>query len=455
MALLGLFIEFAPRASGSGVQISLAQWSGRRFTLCASDADRGPGERIQIDFFVDGQLYDRLHVPNTIPASCAQREFAPFGPRVGGHRVEPWLVDEPGGAPVALPSTLLEEDCTAFAGTNAHTWCVSTSPNGVPEYYGIRQAITVPLIADFAWAGVNLGYGGLIQQLYSVDRSYNLLDEHAGGAMGLALWGVAQPSFGPLAPCNWPPPPPEGSGPPMNVMHVLFPQGPNCDYGVWAQAVGLEVNRGALTGLLSYLLDTEHHGRRLTLSNFAMGQWVFNRGEYLEIVYAYRNLSAWDFGAMDQEIPALHLNRGVNREFAWSRNEAPGYGYRAVAESESWATRLVTPGVSPFSGPGTENWNGRWVTVCSAGRIHCLTVAPAAPPSSTGIHMANLRANTDRIDTPSGPTSSNQVSLLGRFPIPRSDAIRTHTVYVFPYSVIQPLPSGQTVLQRISTLQRW
>lgn len=453
LTLAVVLMEFSPPAKAAGIVIQRAEWSGRKFTVCVSDADRAPGERIQIDFFVDNFRYDRLFVTNAFPPACGEREFAPFGPRIGGRAITPLLVDEPGGAAVPLPIKPLNETCSVFAGTNAYAWCRSTSPRDDPEYYGLRQGFTFPLISDNVWAGVSLAYGGLIQQLYSSDRSYNLLDEHAGGAMGMALWGAANPSFHPLAPCNWGDPPPHGGGPPMHIMHTIFSQGRNCNYGLWAESTALGTPETGIIGTLTYLPDAQHHGRRLTMSNLNMGQIAFNRGEYLEILYGYRNLSAWDFGAMDQEIPAVHLNRTLNREFAWSRDEWPGYGYRAVAEGETWATRLVVPGVSPFSGPGTESWNGHWITVCNAGRTHCLTIAPAARPSPSGINMANLRANTDIVDTPEGQTKSNQVSLVGRFGLPRGNAIGAHTVYVFPYIVIQPLANGSNVMQRIYQLQ--
>lgn len=441
---LGVMVVFTTPIRGVSPTGSVTIIGVRTMQVCINDLDDPSGTPQTAELWIDNWLYDRFKVPD---AGCVTRGYAPFGPST--HPVHVYAIDAAGQPRTLIsPTANLVETCADFgAGTKLDGYCGHVSGQA---YYPARQANTKPLISDLVWAGVDTAGGGAIRQLYSLNRSYNLLDEHPGGSMQLSLWGGA--SGAPLPPsasnfCNgW-------QGPATDtLMNTIQTQGPGC---TWGKPVGY-LDLGYTLGITTYLPDPENHLRQWTLQNpaapnehFPIWTAYYNRGDHLEANYRFINGTAWDFGLSDQEIPTFHFNAGLST-FYWGKG---GFAVGGPSLPDT-QIRLTTPAVGPPYGNEPhiqETWNSSWVSACDPlGR--CVTVAPHDPPTAAGIHVANIWAGKmfNGFET-------NLVSLIGRYPLPglpSGPVDKSIKVYVFPYKYSDGPPGG-TVRDRLLQLRGW
>lgn len=165
--------------------------SGNTISGWAADDDfSGP---IMLHLYVDGSFNDVFWADKLTSSHGNhgfQYTFYPFGP--GNHRFEIYAIGvDQNGSPnnenMILPGSPKNLITGCVDITDSYTnqdWC-----KNAPQYWQNRQQDTVILANKYVKIGIDKAIGGMSLQLYSQDRSYNLLDEHAGSALQLSLYG--------------------------------------------------------------------------------------------------------------------------------------------------------------------------------------------------------------------------------------------------------------------------
>jgi hypothetical protein len=291
---------------------------------------------------------------------------------------------------------------------NADDWAVN--------YFENRQMYTYPLASDLAWAGISAQLGGTINELYSKDRSLNLLDEHAGAMMQLSIWhsGAYNPiqAIGPY-------------GYPWKPVNDGYYNGPS------GQA---------------YALNSGPHNFAWPFQAFTglyFQQWAQNMGDHIQATYKITNNTGLNGSVHDQELPAIHLNDKIDTYLAF---RDPSGMLQEYTRTESAAFYRLHRVPAPRAYSPSENpkpWDGRWMSQCDTARLYCVTVAS---PCATQAFV------TQRALTPVGkPYSALTPMTFQTWP---NGLVQQWDVWVFPYrwDVSPTGPGGPTVEQRINAV---
>lgn len=146
-----------------------------------------------LHLYVDGSFNDVIWADKSTQSHGNHGfgySYYSFGP--GNHKFEIYAIGvdqngNPNNNNLLLPGSprTLTSDCSSiFNSYTMQDWC-----KNAPQYWESRQADTAILANKYVKIGINNSLGGMSLQLYGQDRSYNLLDEHAGSALQLSLYG--------------------------------------------------------------------------------------------------------------------------------------------------------------------------------------------------------------------------------------------------------------------------
>ena len=144
---------------------------------------------IPVHIYIDGKLYEDI-LADLFRSDVGKHSFYYNYASLGGgnHTVEVYAIGvdsfgHPNGENPLLGKASINEGCSRLTGS-AVEWC-----QGNLNYWINRQKDTTYLWNKYIRIGIDNSYGGLISQLYSEDRSSNLVDEHGGSAIQISLYG--------------------------------------------------------------------------------------------------------------------------------------------------------------------------------------------------------------------------------------------------------------------------
>jgi hypothetical protein len=445
--------------------------------------DDVPGRPVLVHIYVDGKLFDTAQASPRF-----EYRHAPFG--AGRHKIDVYVLGVNAAGALDgqnVRATGLQFDdfgCAPMTGDRpAELWC-----RDMPVYWENRQRDTAALFNKYIWIGVNNSYGGMISQLYSEDRTTNLLQEHGGAAMQLSLWGYDTSAAGgpdafyrkspPANPRCDPTPFPtlaactagghvcdgvEGS--PSRPQHgrqvttcanvcngwevaapwnPLQAQGAQCSWDDRAKSSKKAHNNVAQKGPF---VDAGRPGWRIlhnSVSHFTKGKTIAGqRGKgtfpglaieqkvtlgdvYAKVQYTvrYARNARYTLGVHPQEIPAIYTGKGIAIK-----------AYRP-GEPEKDTCVHGSPGCD-----GTANLpkDGGWWGVCDASGTKCLTVATFDGGVIT-------RDTVERAGDGYGMlTAAADFALV-------PGLVKSFTIYLFPYRFDKVI-EGRTIVDRINALK--
>lgn len=357
---------------------------------------------VMIHIYVDGNLFDAIPANNFRPdvgAHAFHYTFASLGN--GNHTVAAYVIGtnsagQPDGENMGLTGSpkQMTASCSEIPQNQAtHEWCRS---NG--EYFQNRQMDTTRLLNDKVLVGVNNSYGGMIGQLYSSDRSFNLIQEHGGAALQLSLWGYGNHNDGTT--CNTIP---DFATHPLDApWNPIQAQADNCG---WTGPANDVTSRQWVGNTYRVIKQNPYNFTKTgPFRGLTWAQDVTLGDAHARIDYATNYAGSFLTGPTLQEVPALYTGIGMNAKYMYA--DAGGNVItRDFPTVQAGQTMLPRP---------TEGW---W-SACDSSGTHCLTVATASPD-----------IQTVRIRRPA-EGDFGDITPIGCFSMTTNTSL---TLYVFPY----------------------
>ncbi|GIV97999.1 MAG: hypothetical protein KatS3mg057_2656 [Herpetosiphonaceae bacterium] len=387
---------------------------------------------IRVHIYIDGVLVDAV-LANNCDTDVGCHGFyyihEPLG--VDKHEIAVYAIGvDQNGQPNAQnpplsnsPAMLLNQSCNDLI-SDAREWC-----NGNPNYWKQRQKDTTMLFNDYISIGINNSYGGMITQLYSNDRSKNLIQEHGGAAVQLSIWGYNDTVPNPPKCPHW-----YDSNIPWNPIQAI---GAYCSWDTTSNDVDYKTSFNDGTGW-KIRLDNPNNWTKNTggFPGTSFTQTVILRDVYAQISYVMVFTdSTIPLTIHDQEIPAFFTAGGVDEVY-----------YFANAEGKV-VSRTITSSIQQLKLQGASNTTSvynedtaaeGWWSICNSAGTHCVTIATFSPLAE----FVNIKktSNGGAYTTP-----------IGRFEVKPSTQ-RDVILYVFPYRY-NKLINGKTIRQRIQELR--
>jgi len=473
--LLAFFLSLSHPAEAAAPVGSLDAADGTIIAGWARDDDY-PGP-IPVHIYVDDVLvHDQL--ANGARSDVGNHAFhwnhPPFG--VGDHKVVVYAIGvdangHPNGEnpPISGSPKYFNVGCARLTGVEAE-WCRNN-----PNYWINRQKDTALVGNRYVKIGINNSYGGMVSQLYSDDRTYNLIEEHGGAAVQLSIWGYDSTStkegwFGtgcsgrcdPVRydseqaclehnnkcvrrghadgahvsdctriPCNcW------EVGAPWNPIQA---QGAYCTWD--SPSNDVDYSGRTLTGGWEIRLDNPGHFTKNApgFSGMSFSQKIELEDVYAKIDYAIDYNGPYTLTSHPQEIPAIFTKIGTPAKYYYYSGDQPYFDPNSPVEilNEPIPGFIGFPnrGTYPHGPPydlATEGWWG----ICDATETRCLTVASF----SQSVTEAALHGKEDY----------SYITALGGFAID-SGFHREVTIYLFPYKYDKVI-NGKSIRERIFEL---
>ena len=433
---------------------------------------------ISVHVYVDGVLvHDQL--ANRYRPDVGEHAYhwnnPPFG--AGDHQVIVYAIGVdsngvPDGENIGLTNSprAFNIGCDRLQG-DQEGWCRNN-----PSYWINRQADTKLLWNKYIKIGINNSYGGTIIQLFSQDRTYNLILEHGGGAIQLSIWGAdgnsSEAKFygndGDIGRCDPKTYDTQGeclqnnekcvfrktgehvatcNPPPCNQWDVAVPWNPIMAQGAycaWSDSTNdVSTSTSCGTNCWKTVLDNPGHFTKNVagMSGMKFTQKVTLGDVYAKIDYTADYTGPHYIGLHPQEIPAIFTN-GLSDKYYFYQEDQPYTNDPRVTVQTNVPQNVERyvrfPGREPYGhwdnyeAIATESWWG----VCNNAETHCLTVASF----SNTVKEAALK----KLDW------GGYITALGYFDMP-SGSQRKSTVYVFPYKYDEVI-DGKSIRDRIYEL---
>lgn len=386
-------------------------------------------------------------------------EYPPVGS--GQHELVVYVigVNENGvadGQNVPLQNTtqVISNGCIGLQGA-ALEWCENN-----PDYWVSRQEDTKIIGNDFVKIGINNSYGGMISQLYSNDMSYNLIDEHGGGAIQLSLYGydlsagesgawfgsggecdpVAYASeaaclsanprcreFGAgqgshvadcqtVRPCNG-----KSVGWPYNPIQA---QGYQCTWE--SQTNDVDAKQELEDGSYQIVLDNPgQFSKSAPFDSLEFKQTVLVEEAYAQIDYQLNYTGGLILGVHEQELPAVFTNNKLGAYYYYYTGDMPFENQpitkSALSEGEHFVDIFAKN--SPDALASADEY---WWGVCDQKESTCLTIATF----SHEIEKAYLK----KFSAEELGAGGSYLAPIGNFAI-KPGLSKKFRIFLFPYHV--------------------
>ena len=438
---------------------------------------------IYVHIYVDDVLVENV-LANLSRPDVGNHAFhwqhAPFG--AGEHKVVVYAIGvdsngNPNGEnpPLAGSPKTFNTGCSGLLPPEDE-WCAHN-----PNYWVNRQKDTKLLWNKYIKVGINNSYGGMISQLYSDNRAYNLVQEHGGAAIQLSLWGYdiqgsggawfgtemgkCDPTrysteaeclqhnlscrqygaaYGGAHVCDcvsvksclsW------GAGAPWNPIQA---QAANCGWDSTTNDV--DYSGATASGGWEIRLDDPYN---FTKTNACQGMSFTQKVElgdiYAKVDYTIEYKGPYTTGVHPQEIPAIFVANGIDYAYYYYNGSQPYSDPASEVASvvqPSPGERFLSfpnfqsshPGVVPFD-RATEHW---WCA-CDNTQSRCVTFATFSS-SVEGAHIDKLG---------SGGSYLTPIGWFNWYP----GSVRKITLYIFPYRYDKTI-NGKSVRERIFQLFR-
>jgi len=474
-----LFLLFFPRPAQATAPIGwLDVANGDIIAGWARDDDySGP---IPVHIYVDDVLvHDQL--ANGYRPDVGNHAFhwdhSPFG--AGNHKVFVFAIDvdangypDPNGTNFYLSGSpkYFNVGCAGLIPPEDE-WCQHN-----PNYWVNRQKDTKLLGNRYIKIGINNSYGGMISQLYSENRTYNLIQEHGGAAIQLSIWGYdiskghSGAWFGTDDECDplqystqeaclqknnscreygaawgdhvsdcvnvgvcldW------GAGAPWNPLQA---QAVNCGWD--SSTNDVDYSASTTTGGWQIRLDNPYHFTKPTAyPNMSFGQKVELGDIYAKIDYTIDYNGPYTTGIHPQEVPCIYVAKGINHTYYYYNGDQP------FSDPNSQVSSVILPAGNRFLAfPNYKNRRTEapfdkvteyWWGVCDVNEIRCVTVA-----------IFSDLVEEAHIDKPQDMTSYlTPIGWFNWYP----GMHREFTLYLFPYKYDKVI-NGKSVKERIFEL---
>jgi hypothetical protein len=439
LAMLGSFVgvtmQVAPAEAAAPVG-SVDQNDNTTIRGWAKDSDYSGS--IYVHIYVDGTLFDAVLANLSRPDVGGNYGFDYIHPSFGSgsHSVVVYAIGvDSSGTPdgnnpalgwTAGVNSTVTGNCSSYA-TYSLVWC-----NAVGSYWGNRQTDTMRVFNNNVMAGIDMSYGGSITQLYSNDRSTNLIEQHGGGFVQLSLYGTNITAT--TSPCNG-----TTNTSSVNPIEAI---GAGC---LWQTAGGTDLasNNVTVSGTVGGSTTSwwSQKTNPYMFNRQDMGPWpgltfshtVERSGSdgYIKISYKVTNgTSLTTSDVTDQEIPAIHTIQGIDKKVYYATS----------------AGTLITVTLVPTTTPTGVNLSGtqHWWSICDSG-TKCVTTAVTGTVATKFSYMAKLDATLCGASACGG-----YAPVLGSFAI-AANLSKTWTVYMFPYRY-DVLVNGVSVRTKINSL---
>ena len=431
---------------------------------------------IPVHIYIDDKIYEDTlaNVPRgDVGDHAIYYRYAPLGN--GNHKVEVYAIGvnntgSPDGQNMMLSGSpkYSNEGCNGLVAYE-NEWCRN---NG--NYWVNRQRDTKYLWNKYIRIGINNSYGGLISQLYSEDRGFNLIEEHGGSAVQISLYGydltkgntgawfVSDGSIcskynsenecknanagkncvergaangdhaancSNVKPCNsvdagWPFNPIQAQGincsweDPSNDVSYAGSCGPNC----WETTLNNPANFSKST----------------SFNGMTINQKVSLVDVYAKVDYRITYSGPYTLSEHAQEIPAFFTNAEVDKTFQFYNGNNP-WNLDSPVNDISLGVgdrTLAFPNFKQSSQP-YDSSKEYWMGVCSQDNSKCITIATF----SNEVENTKLNVMAD---------GGSYITPLGYFNI-YPGMNRNITLYIFPYKYDKVI-NGKSVRQRIFEL---
>jgi|GEM_PF-6254432 len=438
---------------------------------------------IYVHIYIDDVLVENVLANLSRPdvgAHAFHWQHAPFG--AGEHKVVVYAigVDANGNTdgenpPLAGSPKTFNTGCSGLLPPEDE-WCTNN-----PNYWVNRQRDTKLLWNKYIKIGINNSYGGMISQLYSDNRAYNLVQEHGGAAIQLSLWGydiqgsggawfgtemgkcdptrysteaeclqhnascrLYGAAYGGAHVCDcasvqscldW------GAGAPWNPIQA---QAANCGWD--SPTNDVDYAGPTANGGWEIRLDDPYN---FTKTNAHQGMSFMQKVElgdiYAKVDYIIEYKGTYTTGVHPQEIPAIFAAYGIDYAYYYYNGSQPysdpNSAVASVVQAPPGERFLALPnfqgprpGIVPFD-RATEHW---WCA-CDSTQDRCVTFATFSN-SVEGAHIEKRGAGGSYL-TPLGWFNWSYGTLM------------KITLYIFPYKYDKVI-NGKSVRERIFELWR-
>ncbi len=436
-----------------------------------SDLD-GP---IPVHIYVDGKLLEDVlaNIPREVGVGVHgfSYKYAPLG--YGNHKVEVYAIgvnsnNGADGQNTLLNVKYINTGCNGLV-ADENEWCRNNN-----NYWVNRQRDTTYLWNQHIRIGINNSYGGLISQLYSNDRSFNLIEEHGGSAVQISLYGydltkgnggyyfVSDGSictkYNSQAECQN-----------ANGGKACAPRGAangdhvaNCssvrtcngvDAGwpfnpIQAQAIGCawehasnDVSYSASCGANCWettLNNPANYSKSTSFNGMVINQKVSLVDVYAKVDYKITYSGPYTLSEHGQEIPAFFTNAGVDKTYQFYNGNSPGNLNSPVTDvaldvgDRTLAFPSYNQGAQPY-----DRSKEYWMGVCNQDSSKCVTIASFSPE----VKQVTMKKMAD---------TGSYIGPIGFFNI-YPGMNKNITLYIFPYKY-NAVINGKSIRQRILEL---
>lgn len=442
-----------------------------------TDSDyNGP---IPIHIYVEGNFFDAVTAKRNVSGKWYfDSGYFTMGPNYE-YGVTVFAIDldaagRPTGNNVPLGNSTIKRQCSHLEGSE-RSWC-----DGVGNaYWTSRQVDTKILANDNIKIGINASLGGTITQLYSTDRTQNLIEEHGGSAAQLSIYandiskGTEGAWFGmksgKLSYCDKTPYSSESACKsagndvcqllaktgdqiadcsnivPCNAVSAGFPWNP-----IQAQASGCawlgpsnDVDVLTQNGNSIYIKKTNpQHFSKSAVGKFTGVTFEQNAtlgDTYAKVDYTVKYAGNYQTGVQYQEFPAFFTGSRINRKFYYFDSNIPFTKSPNVifhTPSDFSTSKEVTISLTNKNiiGRAIGTARERWWGACDSSETHCVTLATFSPL----IVESNIKAHTE---------TSGYLTPMGYFGLSPNSTFKS-TVYMFPYKY-SDVVDGKSIRDRI------
>jgi len=466
-------VDIRSRAASSSPVGALDDANGYIIKGWASDPDfNGP---IYVHVYVDDVLQQDI-LADMDSGDVGKHRFhwdiPPFG--YGRHTVRVYAIGvDANGYPDGNNPELFQSPKIFDIGCNRlqnHEleWCKNNH-----TYWEKRQGDTKLIWNDYIKVGINNSFGGLITQLYSSDRSKNLLEEHGGSAVQISIYNYDTSKGDVVA---W-----FGQGrcdpTPYTSQQACLSNNSSCVARTWSggdhvsdcssvktcngvdagwpwnpiQSIAGNCAWNSSDNNVSYKGSVGSNGWEINHTNFynysktskfpnlSLNQKVLLEDVYAKIVYTLDYSGPYTMAYHDAELPAFFSADDLNAYYYYYKGTSP------YLNPNSAVTRVTNPpnqtgnlAFKEYTGP-YQSWDTateRWWGVCDTTETRCITLASFNRDFIT-------RANIEKFTNDEG----SYLAPFAYFAM-KPGFHQQWEVYVFPYKYDKVI-RGKSIRQRI------